>query len=150
MKRIAFFLLTLALVFTGCKPSSGDPAQEPYSGASYKGTVTVTYEGEDFDNEGIRVEIKSDPTAGTLRIDIYQIKFVPKMPVTVDVTVPGVPYTEKDGVLTFSGDDIVPLSGVAPVERYRVSGLSGTVIGKDCTFSLRFGSYPTSFSGTEE
>jgi len=111
--------------------------------------VSVLYEEEYFHNNDIVVQVIPDETAGNLTVKIFQIKFVPKMPVTVDVEIPGVSYTEKNGVVTFTGDDIVPLSGIIPVKRYLVTGLEGTLVDGECRFSLYFGDYPTTFSGTE-
>jgi len=146
MKRIAFILIASLMAFCACEK---DPVYEPFDDADYRGVVTVEYQGVNYDNNNISVEVDVDDATGTLTIDLYQIKFVPQMPVTVDVTIPGVKYSEAEGVLTFSGDNIIPLSGVVPVERYLVTGLSGTIKDRQCSFSLNFGAFPTSFVGTE-
>lgn len=148
MKRILLVFSAL-LAFVACNKNN-ENQPEPFSGASYQGTVSVTYQGQDNDNPDIKVDVTKDETGNTLSITIYQIKFVPQMPVTVDVTIPGVAYSEKNGVVSFQGDNIIPLSGVVPVERYLVSGLSGTIQDKNCQFSLNFGSFPTRFTGTQK
>ena len=107
----------------------------------------MIYNDETMDNPDILVDVTL--VNGTITLDIHEIKFVPQMPVTVDVSVPGIAYEVKDGLLNFSGDGIVPLSGVVPVERYRVSVLSGYIQGEVCHFSLCFGSYPTEFNGVQ-
>lgn len=149
MKRFFYFIFIAATLVAGCSKITEEPEPDPFGGASYKGVVSVEFAGADYDNSDILVDVTPDEGAGTLTIDIHQIKFVPQMPVTVDVTVPGVSYSEKGGVLTFSGDGIIPLSGVVPVERYLVSGLTGTIKEDSCTFSLNFGSYPTKFTGSK-
>ncbi len=128
-----------------------DPEKAPFlSTTTYIGVVSVLYEGETYDNPDIRVDITVDSEDGTLEIFIHKIKFVPRMPVRVDVKVPGVSCIESSGEISFSGDDIVPFSGILPMAKYNVKGLSGTISGKECSFSLNFGDYPTSFTGTAQ
>jgi len=140
----------LATLFAGaCSKDETEEEPLPYTGSSYLGTVTVLYNGEDYDNENITVDLSAnEPADGTLSMTIHQIRFVPQMPVTVDVSIPTVKYTRTDDGITFSADSVVPYSGVVPVERYLVTGLEGSVKGDDCTFTVNFGAYPTSFNGT--
>ena len=51
------------------------------------------------------------------------------------------------GVLSLSADDVAPLYLGNPMEPYRVTGFTGKLDDKGLTFSLNFGSYPTSFTG---
>lgn len=147
MKRTFAILFSLAALFAACnKPSVEEPV-EPFTAATYAGTVSVAFNGADFDNPDIRVDVLAEPSTGTLSITIHEIRFAPQMPVTVDVTIPDVHYKEVDGVIAFEAQSIVPLSGVVPMERYKVSGLNGSIRGDRCEFSLSFGNYPTSFSG---
>lgn len=78
-----------------------------------------------------------------------QIRFVPQMPVTIDVTVPGVTLQpgEKDIVLTCV--EVVPKALGGDYPRYTVTNLTGKIVGNELTFSLNFGSYPTSYRGTK-
>ena len=79
-------------------------------------------------------------------IVIYRIKFVPAMPVTIDVSIPGI-SVQGDA---FSCDNVIPwaLGGEYPI--YTVHNLKGTVAGETLSFSLLFGDYPTRFTGRLE
>jgi len=170
---LATSLFATSLLVGACSRPDDDPLDKTPVNDNYVGTVSVLYEGEYFDNENITVTVSSEGDAssegetaaegdassegedgtlddgreGTLTILIHRIKFVPKMPVTVDVKINGVSYTQLGGAISFSGDDIVPLSGILPMKRYLVTDLAGTIIDGECVFSLKFGEYPTSFSG---
>jgi len=153
MKKPLLMLLASLILASACSRGSDDPVDGTPVNNDYIGTVSVLYEEEYFDNENITVTVTSegeevaDGQKGTLTIEIHRIKFVPKMPVTVDVKINGVSYTRLGDDISFSGDDIVPLSGILPMKRYLVTDLAGTIIGNECVFSLKFGEYPTSFSG---
>lgn len=111
----------------------------------YSGTLKVTYNGEIYTTEGVEVEATSDAGLSSVTLVMYAVKFVPQMPVTIDITIPSVPMS-KEGIL--SGDGIVPIAMGGPVERYTVSNLNGKVEEGKIGFDLLFGQYPTSFSGT--
>ena len=112
--------------------------------------MTVEYLGEAFDNENISVKFTPSESGTTADITIYQIKFVPQMPVTIDVTIPSVTVSAASGTISFSGDNIVPWALGGEMPRYLVTGLSGRIEGKEISFSLSFGDYPTRFSGREQ
>ena len=67
------------------------------------------------------------------------------MPVSLDVSVPGivVKKTAKGAILTC--DSIVPLAMGGEFPNYTVKGFEGEIIDDDLTFSLNFGSTPTSY-----
>ena len=70
------------------------------------------------------------------------------MPITLDVTIPDVAYTEKNGTVVFSGDGIVPLSGgTVPFPKYTVTALSGTLTATGLFLGLNFGDYPVTYTG---
>lgn len=146
MKAIKILAATALVAFAAISCKEDEVVTPSYDNGAYVGVMSVEYQGENYDNENIQVNM-AVAEDGTLTMDIKQIKFVPQMPVTVDITVPGIAYTEKDGVVTFSGDNIVPLTGVKPVERYLVTGLTGRIEDGHIEFSLNFGSFPTSYAG---
>ena len=78
----------------------------------------------------------------------HKVKFVPQMPVSLDVTVPDVKYSRAaDGSLLLSSDGIVPITMMQPYPKYTVTGLSGKMSDKTLSISLNFGEFPTSYSG---
>ena len=149
MKRL--FYVTLAIIMlTACSNRhDNEHTVKTFDGAHYIGTVTVQYNNESYENNPITVDFTLNNKRDSVSITIYSIKFVPQMPVTIDVTIPSVKYAITDNGIVFSADKVVPYMGVVPVERYLVTGLDGTIAEDKCNFSVNFGPYPTTFSGTE-
>jgi hypothetical protein len=115
----------------------------------YIGTVTVTYQEQDYDNPDILVIYDPSQDGKTVSITLKKIKFVPQMPVTIDVTIPDVTISSKDGKTVLTCDEVDPISMGGPMSRYKVTGFGGEIQGDNLSFSLNFGSYPTRFSGIE-
>lgn len=120
----------------------------------FSGKMTVLYEGEPFDQNGIKVLVELNADKTMLDIKMMKVKFVPAMPVRIDVTILEVPVTEEaDGIWSFYGDGITPWAMGGPYDGYRVDELRGTVSDSTLEFSLDFyntkknQAYPTSYSG---
>ena len=146
MKTKFFALLAVSLfLFVGCAPKEEEP--QPVA-ADYVGTVNVEYQGAINATPDIRVHFEPSADGTTATLVIYKIKFVPQMPVTIDVTVPGLSVHTSDGVVTFTGEGIIPEAMGGPVDRYRVTGMSGTQRANSISFQHYFGEYPTTFTGT--
>ena len=144
-------ILFLALLWLALSTCSKNPTIEtPDSLASdYTGTVSVEYEGAMFDNPGIKVRFIVAENGTEAEIIIYRIKFVPKMPVRVDVTIPEVKVTpDGSGVWRLKCNDVDPLALGGKEPKYHVTGLEGYADDSTLEFSLKFGQYPTFFSGT--
>ena len=136
----------VASLFLACKGNEEEQPITPTQ-ADYVGTVSVTYQGEPFDNEGIEVNFNPSDDGKTASIIIYKIKFVPQMPVTIDVTIPDINVSVAGNVMNLSKDTVIPLAMGGEYPRYTVTGLNGKIEGEELVFSLKFGDYPTSFSG---
>lgn len=148
--KIIFAAVTLLMVFS-CTKTDSDATPEPVNEtASFIGTVIVEYKGEDVANEDILVDYLPSEDGSTAEITIHKIKFVPEMPVTIDVTIPSVTVSAGDNAINLSADDIVPLAMGGEYERYRVSNFTGSIIGDEFSFSLNFGSTPTRFTGVRQ
>lgn len=148
IQRISTLLLFGLTLILACSCGGIDPEKVPFlDTTSYRGTVSVLYEGETVENTDILVDMTTDSQEGVLTMFIHRIKFVPKMPVRVDVEVGGIAYEKSGDVISFSGNDIVPLSGILSMPKYTVTSLSGKISGGTLSFSLNFGEYPTSFEG---
>ena len=148
MKKFLLMTALLVVALSCGKQPQPQPAPVAISD-SYVGTVTVVYQEENVENENITVDVTAGEAEGTMDIQIYKIKFVPQMPVTIDVLLPGIPYERnEDGSIAFEADGFDPYSMGGPVARYHVTGLNGTIRDGKLDFSLLFGTYPTSFSGT--
>ena len=121
----------------------------------YTGKMVVVYEGENFEQTGIKVlgEFNEDKTS--VDIKLQKVKFVPAMPVRIDVTIMDIPIVSSgEGTWTFEGDDITPWAMGGPYESYRVDDLHGTITENSIEFSLGFyntkkqENYPTTYSGS--
>ncbi len=150
MNRIAMLFMAVALMLSlSCTKENG--SNEEHLAANeyeYSGTMTVTAGGSDNVSEDVAVDCLLDKDARTMKILFYKVKFVPQMPVSLDVTVPDVSYSEKDGTVTFSGDGIIPLSGgTVPFPKYTVTSLTGTLSDSGLYLSLNFGDYPIAYTG---
>ena len=117
--------------------------------ADYTGTVTVLDQGSPFDNENIEVNFTPSEDGTTASITIYKIRFVPQMPVTIDVTIPNVRLNVTEDAILLQCDRAVPLAMGGEYPRYTVTALSGSLKGDALEFSLNFGDYPTSFRGVK-
>ena len=72
------------------------------------------------------------------------------MPLTLDITVPGIKVakTEKGAILTCQR--VVPLAMGGEYPSYTVTGFEGEIVDDELTFSLYFGSTPTSYRGKRQ
>lgn len=141
-------LLLLAWLLAGVLSCYKAPQKEDIPDEHlYIGTVSVDFEGSTFDNESIYVACVPSEDGSSADIVIYRIKFVPRMPVRIDVTIPGVQLRESGGKTLLSCDDVNPLAMGGEYAKYRVSGLEGSLAGNELSFSLNFGDCPTRFTG---
>lgn len=148
MKLNKLIFAAAALLVLGCGKKGTEDVLVPEKG-SYTGTVTVVYQGSDFDNENIKVDFIPSADGKTADIVLNQIRFVPNMPVQIDVTVPDVTLQADEKVIVLSCARVVPLALGGEYPRYTVTDLKGNIVGDEMTFSLKFGDSPTSFRGTK-
>jgi len=148
MKIRLILLSFLALALAACHKS--DPELVPDSEADmYVGTVTVLYEGEEFDNVDKQVKFTPSIDGTSASLTIYKIRFVPKMPVMVNVTIPGIKVEQSGEKTLLSCDNVVPQALGGDYPKYLVKEFKGEISGSRLTFSLYFGEHPTSFEGTK-
>lgn len=145
MKTNKLFLALTALALLACNKK--EPEVIAPQTADYKGTVTVLYQGEPYDNENIDVNFTPSEDGKTASITIFKIRFVPQMTVTIDVTIPNVELTSTSQEITLRCDEVIPLAMGGEYPRYKVTNLTGVVKEGKLDFSLNFGDFPTSFSG---
>lgn len=152
MKKLSFIAAIMALFLCGCEKNPDNGGQEPQPGIlSFSGTMTVVFRGETVPSEDVEISVSYEEDGTLLSLLFHQVKFVPQMPVSLDVKVAGIKYIYKDGVVTFAGDGIVPTYGLVDAEMpdYTVTGLTGTISGNKLRFSLNFGAVPTSYEGSQ-
>ena len=140
-------MLSLSAMLLLAAACHKDPKADAVPGQSlYVGTVSVDYNGGTYDNNDIYVAFRPSDDGRTAEIVIYRIKFVPAMPVTIDVSIPGI-SVQGDA---FSCDNVIPWALGGEYPKYTVHDLEGTVAGETLSFSLLFGDYPTRFTGRLE
>lgn len=152
MKKTVFLMLALAAILAGCEKSEKEDevVKNTPETTDYSGTLTVDASSGTFDTENIRVSFTSTEKADSASITLYQVKFSPRMPLTLDVTVPGIKVakTEKGAILTCQR--VVPLAMGGEYPSYTVTGFEGEIVDDELTFSLNFGSTPTSYRGKRQ
>ena len=152
MKRMSSYLVAALCMLASCEEA---PTEIIDNSPKYKGEMTVVYDGKDFEQEGINVQVEFNEEQTSVDIKLHKVKFVPAMPVTIDVTILDVPAVKsEDGTWSFYGDGITPWAMGGPYKNYRADQLSGTISGSVLDFSLDFHnvkkgeSYPTSYTGS--
>ena len=149
MKKSIFFMFALTAILVSCDKSEIDN-EEPVTvleSTDYTGTLTVNASSGAFDTNSVKVSFNVTEKADSASITLFQVKFSPRMPVSLDVTVPGITVTPtKKGAILIC-DSIVPLAMGGEFPNYTVKGFEGEIIDDELTFSLNFGSTPTSYQG---
>lgn len=146
-KRILSILALAASLLLACNPLNEELSPDA---ADYKGVVSVFYEGEWFNNENISVNINPSEDGKTASVKIFKIRFVPKMPVRIDVTIPDIQLDATADGTRLSCDNVIPRALGGDYPKYRVTELTGTLSGDILEFSLNFGEYPTTFKGVRQ
>ena len=145
MKLFNAFLIAAALtVAAACSKNEPEKIIETLTETVYSGTMTVVADGKDNVSENVNVSPQDD---GTATIIFNKVKFVPQMPVSLDVTVPGVKCEIRENEIILSGNDIVPLAMGMPYAKYNVTSLTGKIVAGKLTISLNFGEFATSYVG---
>lgn len=151
MKKL-FYVLAVAAIVAACnskdKNEPEDQIHVSFAKATYfeaLGTNTVpNVEGEQKDQpfrlDNVRVEAVI-LTDNTLDINLYGINFSSKMPVTIDMVIPGAKYIRTAEKITLYGDSIIPTMGGNPFDRYVIYDLTGTINSDSLVFTNSYGQY---------
>lgn len=142
----AFLIAAVSVVAATCSKNEPVKIIETPAETVYSGTLTVVADGKDNVSENVKVNVNLQED-GTATIIFNKVKFVPQMPVSLDVTVPGVKCEIRKNEIILSGNDIVPLAMGMPYAKYKVTSLSGKIIAGKLTVSLNFGEFATSYVG---
>ena len=156
MKKLAFCLMAAAALLAGCSKDNGnETAIDYYNGSSFLGTMTVTYQSTDYKTDNVQVDMSiNEATDGSnttsMTLVMKQIKFVPQMPVVLDITIPGLTTKSgTDGTTTITGNNIIPLAMGGQYPLYKITNFSGTLDTNGVlSDSMTVGSYPVTYKGT--
>lgn len=150
-KFFAFF--TAALLLCAC--SDTDNNESVVKGGlssgttNYKGTMVVTYQGEDVSTPDVVLSVNYNKSSSSAEILFNQVKFVPQMPISLDITVPDVTAKQSGSTLLLSGTGMIPTVGGVPYEQYEASNLSGNIKSGYLELQVSFGSFPVRFLGAQ-
>ena len=93
-----------------------------------------------------KISINPSDKADSTSITIFKAKLAQRMP-AMDIIIPGITVQKNGDVTVLSADSTIPLAMGNPFPNYAVTGFEGEILNDEITFSLKFGSTPTSFSG---
>lgn len=146
-------IVVAALAVCSCSKNNDEP-EVPGIGTEFAGLLTCSVRGTDYPTEGIKASVEKDDVAGTVTITMYEVQFVPQMPVKMTFKLgPVACTTAKDGSVSFSSaEDLIPYNDLASYESYAVSGFTGTVTSEKLSLSMTFatplGAAPTTYEGS--
>ena len=160
MKKEILLILTLIMLFS-CSPQSGQFVPDSPTGKLI-GTIIVTDGAYDVNNgdtifsdyigRNIEAELtrQNDDTT-KYNITLYKVSFSNHMPVTIDMTIPGVDIDQRGYI---SGNNILPIAGIlGEYPKYIITNLTGKVVftpedkAGSLTLQMMCGKYPTSYDG---
>lgn len=150
MKKL--ILLPLFALMAIIIPSCSDDDNTPGSGETIE--TTATYNGKLIvngsyvkDSTDCKIEFAEDSKSFTL--NIYKVKFAEAMPMSIDIAISGIPCTVNGDDMTFAGDTIVPLIGIAPAPAYTFYNINGELTDGELQFSAVCTRGLFTFSGKE-
>lgn len=151
MKKILFAMAALAAVMVSCdKQETGIENQEEIVVSNdtvfYKGTLIANASSGDCETPDTRISINPSDKADSTSITIFKAKLANRMP-AMDITIPGITVQKNGNVTLISTESSVPLAMGNPFPNYTVTEFAGEIVNDEITFSLKFGSTPTSYSG---
>lgn len=152
MKKTVFILAAMAAVLVSCdKTENDDVKQEDVVTVSndtvfYSGTLLANASSGDCETPDTRISINPSDKADSTSITIFKAKLAQRMP-AMDIIIPGITVQKNGDVTVLSADSTIPLAMGNPFPNYTVTEFEGEILNDEITFSLKFGSTPTSFSG---
>ncbi|MDR0565968.1 MAG: hypothetical protein LBG47_02870 [Prevotellaceae bacterium] len=154
MKNFLFLPIIIpALLLTACgKDEPAGKSATAVTDGTYSGAMHVTQNdsaGTVYTQDSVNVTFT--PTAdSTAEIKMVQVRFSPRMPIKLDMTIPGVTAVKTSEGLALSGDSIVPLAMGGEYPVYTITGMTGTATPQTLSFELLCGAYPLTFSGKRQ
>lgn len=154
MKKL--FLLPLFAFMALAMPSCSD---DDNNGGGNNGggdvvEASTTYNGKlivngTFVKDSTDCEVLFDENMESFTLKMNDVKFAEGMPITIDIALPGVPCEVNGSNVTFDGDTIVPLMGMAPTPAYTFYDITGAIADGELQFSALCTRGLFTFSGSE-
>ena len=154
MKKILFVMAALAAVMVSCDKQETEIENQEEIVVSndtvfYNGTLIANASSGDCQTPDTRISINPSDKADSISITIFKAKLAQRMP-AMDIIIPGITVVKNGNVTLLSSETSVPLAMGNPFPNYTVTEFEGEIVNDQITFSLKFGSTPTSFSGQKE
>ena len=153
MKKTVMILAAMAAVLVSCdKAETDDVKQEEVietvssDTVFYSGTLLANASSGDCQTPDTKISINPSVKADSASITIFKAKLANRMP-AMDITIPGITVQKNGNVTLISTESSVPLAMGNPFPNYTVTEFEGEILNDEITFSLKFGSTPTSYSG---
>ena len=116
-----------------------------FNKVKFIGTIDVN---EAYTQDSVVCQVSTD--SGMLTLDILNVKFAANMPMSISLTVPGIPCEGHNNNTTFAGDSIVPMMGVVPAASFMFESIEGSVVKHSLNFTaIISGRGTVSFNGQE-
>lgn len=144
MKKFLFILCVLTGITSCHIVTPEEPVQETEKAYEAYGLLTIPSSG--FTKENVRVKIIMKDNS-LLDLYMFEVKFATAMPVTIDMLVSDVTYTEETNVIHFSGDGIIPTAGGKPYEKYTIHDLEGRITNDSIILSNYYGETLSTYEG---
>lgn len=103
----------------------------------------VNSDGTTFSMDAVRAGYEIGESV--VDITLYAISFSPRMPMTLDMTIPGISCTKVSGGYSLAADSIVPTALGRPFENYMVTELSGSLTDSGLTLKMQIGGCPSEY-----
>lgn len=138
--------MTAAMLLFSCNKDDKGVAAGVYE---FDGMITTRADDTDYNTEDVAVKVDYDKDAGTASVLLRHVKFVPWMPVTLDLLLQDVRATANGTVVSLSGRDILPVEYPSMVEAddYLVTSFSGSLTEQSLELSLSFDDYTVKYTG---
>ncbi len=135
-------LLSLSMVSCGTKE---EPEVLPDPQGEFTGSFSiVNSDGTTFSMESVRAGYEVGE--GVVDITLYGVSFSPRMPMTLDMTIPGVAIGKGPEGYSLSSASITPTALGKPFPNYMVTDLSGSLTESGLTLRMDIGGCPSTYT----
>ena len=153
MKKTVMILAAMAAVLVSCDKAETDNVKQEEDVVTvnsdtvfYSGTLLANASSGVCQTPDTNISINPSDKADSTSITIFKAKLANRMP-AMDITIPGITVQKNGNVTLISTESSVPLAMGNPFPNYTVTEFEGEILNDEITFSLKFGSTPTSYSG---
>ena len=146
MKKKIFAAAMTAALFLALSCTKDNENKTPMLPSGYVGTFEVgTESGQPYTLENIKA--KYVIIGEKMTVTLEKVSFSPKMPVTIDMTIPSIDAVLSGGTYTLSKASVIPMVGDVEFEKYKISNLTGMVNDGVMSLSMTILGFPVTYKG---